>query len=147
MLALNFLFEELALGLATWAEKPLKAACLSRASNKKAILTDGRNPSWGLGFDVSRGDRIRTCGILLLKQHGNYGQDRGFPVVDPVLAVFLRHDVSAGVTSCLTLTTRSPHNMGSSMPLVDWQSFAIQSLGSSPFVTKCVLPQHLTGGC
>ena len=65
---MNFLFEELALGLAKWAEKPLKAACFSRASNKKAILTDGRNPSWGLGFDVSRGDRIRTCGILLPKQ-------------------------------------------------------------------------------
>ena len=65
---MNFLFEELALGLAKWAEKPLKAACFSRASNKKAILTDGINPSWGLGFDVSRGDRIRTCGILLPKQ-------------------------------------------------------------------------------
>ena len=94
-----------------------------------------------------RGDRIRTCGILLQKQQGSLVGSWVFPVVDSVLAVFLRHVLSADVTSCLTLTTRSPHNMGSNMPPVDWQFFAIQSPGSSPSVIKCVLQPHLTGGC
>ena len=39
-----------------------------------------------------------------------------FPVVVSVLAVFLRHVVSSGVTTCLTFLARLWHTIDSEMP-------------------------------
>ena len=56
---------------ATRSEKPVQTAGLSRESNKKPPLVGRSRCQLGTDFLTHRGDRIRTCGILLPKQQGD----------------------------------------------------------------------------
>ena len=97
------------------------------------------------GFLRSRGDRIRTCGILLPKRKLSLVADWVFPVVDSVLAVFLRYVLSADVSSYLTPFARLSHNGGSNMPPPNCLASARQNLGSSPLGSKSQPPAVTAG--
>ena len=97
------------------------------------------------GFLRSRGDRIRTCGILLPKRKRSLVADWFFPGVDSVLAVFPRHEVSALVSRYFTPFAHLSHNGGSNMPPPSCLASARQNLGSSPLGSKSQPPAVTAG--
>ena len=93
----------------------------------------------------SRGDRIRTCGILLPKQPGSFVVHWAYPVGDSVLPAFLRHQVSASISRSLTVFARLSHNWHSNMPLLNCHAFPRQKPGSSPLGVRSQRPAVRVG--
>ena len=87
----------------------------SQFTQKKAARFGRLHCQLGSGVSWHRGDRIRTCGILLPKQYVFLSEDSVLLVVDSVLAVCLRHELLASVTSCLTFLARLWHTSYSNM--------------------------------
>ena len=96
--------------------KALDRCPLGRCASKKTAPYGAAEMSVGADLLASRGDRIRTCGILLPKRELSLVVKWISLVREQVFAVFLGCLLSPDVTRCLTAFAHLSHNVRSEMP-------------------------------